>query len=104
MLSPIPVIAALIILLTLLALVFGGVPVIRRLRARRISTFQSTVLDKKEETTMIYAGVFIPLVIYHLRVEKGIEFNASYTTYSSVDIGDTVSISSFSDGSYRLDK
>ena len=102
--SPIPVIAALIILLTLIALVFGGIPAIRRLRARRISTFQSTVLDKKEETTMIYAGVFIPLVIYHLRVEKGMEFNVSHATYSSVNIGDTVSISSYSDGSHRLDQ
>ncbi len=53
---------------------------------------------------MIYAGVFIPLVIYSLNVEKGIEFKVSYATYNSVDIGDTVSISSYSDGSYRLDQ
>ena len=102
--SPIPVIAALMLLLTILALVFGGIPAIRRLRARRLSTFQSTVLDKKKETTMIYAGVFIPLVIYSLSVEKGIEFKVRYATYNSVDIGDTVSISSYSDGSYRLDQ
>ena len=91
------------LLLTLLVLVFGVIPVIRHLRARRISTFQSTVLDKKKETTMIYAGVFIPLVIYYLRVEREIEFKVSYATYNSVDIGDTVSISKYSDGSYRLD-
>ena len=90
-------------LVAMLAIVFGVIPVIRHLRAQRISTFQSTVLDKKKETTMIYAGVFIPLVIYYLRVEREIEFKVSYATYNSVDIGDTVSISKYSDGSYRLD-
>ena len=52
---------------------------------------------------MIYAGVFIPLVIYSIRVEKGIEFRVSHAMYNSVDIDDTVSISKYSDGSYRLD-
>ena len=97
---PVPVIAALMMLVLLIALV----PVIRRSRARRTSTFQSMVLDKKKETTMIYAGVFIPLVIYYLRVESGIEFKVSHAVYSSVDVGDTVSISNYSDGSYRLDQ
>jgi hypothetical protein len=92
----------------MLILLVALVPVIRRVRARRTSTFQSTVLDKKKETTMIYTGVFIPLVIvfiplviYSLRVERGIEFNVSHAVYSSVDIGDTVSMSRYSDGSYR---
>ena len=102
--SPIPVIAALMLLLTLLAQVLGVRPPIRRLRARRLSTLQSTVLYKKKETTMIYTGVFIPLVIYYLRVEKGIEFNVSHATYNSVGIGDTVLVSRFSDGSHRLDQ
>ena len=97
--SPVPVFAALMMLILLVALV----PLIRRVRARRTSSFQSTVLDKKKETTMIYTGVFIPLVIYSLRVERGIEFNVSHAVYSSVDIGDTVPISRYSDGSYRLD-
>ncbi len=97
---PSPVIATLLMLILLVALV----PVIRRVRARRTSTFQSTLLDKKKETTMIYPGVFIPLVIYSLRVECGIEFKVSHAVYRSVDIGDTVSMSRYSDGSYRLDQ
>ena len=91
------------LLVITLAVVLVFISVMRRVRARRISTFQSTVLDKKEETTMIYAGVFIPLVIYSIRVEKGIEIRVSHATYNSVDIDDTVSISKYSDGSYRLD-
>ncbi len=108
-----PVIVVLMFLVAILAIVFGFVPVIRRLRARRISTFQSTVLDKKKETTMIYTGVFIPLVIYYLRVKEslsystkerqGILLQVSHAVYRSIDIGDTVSISKYSDGSYRLD-
>jgi uncharacterized membrane protein len=88
----------------LLGIVFVLVPVIRRARAQRISSFQSTILDKKKKTTMIYTGVFIPLVIYFLRVEKGIEFKVNHTVYQSVEIGDTVLVSMFSDGSYRLDQ
>jgi hypothetical protein len=61
------------------------------------------VLDKKKKTTMIYTGVFIPLVIYYLRVENGIELKVSHAVYRSVDVGDTVLVSRFSDGSYRLD-
>jgi hypothetical protein len=97
--SPIPIIAALVMLGLLIVLV----PVINRLRAHRLSSFQATVLDKRKKTTMTYAGVFIPLVIYYLRVENGIELNVSYTAYRSVDVGDTVLVSRFSDGSYRLD-
>ena len=98
--SPILVIAGLVMLGLLIVLV----PVIRRARAQRISSFQSTVLDKNKKTTMIYTGVFIPLVIYNLRVEKGIELQVSHTVYQSVDVGDTVLVARFSDGSFRLDQ
>jgi len=103
MASPTPIIAALMLIVAIAAILFGVIPVIRRLRARRVSTFQSTILDKREETSMIYAGVFIPLVLYYLKDERGIEYKVSHTTYRSVDIGDIVSVSRYSDGSYRLD-
>ncbi len=103
MASPTPIIAALMLIVAIAAILFGVIPVIRRLRARRVSTFQSTILDKREETSMIYAGVFIPLVLYYLKDEQGIEYKVSHTTYRSVDIGDIVSVSRYSDGSYRLD-
>ena len=98
--SPIPVIAALIMIGLLIVLV----PVVRHMRVQRLSTFQSTVLDKKKETTMIYTGVFIPLVVYYLRVEEGIEFKVSHAVYRSAEIGHTVLVSRYSDGSYRLDR
>ena len=91
------------LIITIPDILFGVIPVIRRLRARRISIYPSTILDKREETSMIYAGVFIPLVLYYLKDEQGIEYKVSHTTYRSVDIGDTVSVSRYSDGSYRLD-
>ena len=36
-------------------------------------------------------------------VENGIELKVSHAVYRSVDLGDTVFVSRFSDGSYRLD-
>jgi hypothetical protein len=98
--SPAPVIATLVILVLALVLT----PLIRRARAKRVSSFQSTVMDKRKETTMIYAGVFIPIVIYHVRVENGIEIRVSHAEYRSLRIGDTVLVSQYSDGSYRLDR
>jgi hypothetical protein len=92
------------VLVTILGFVFFLVPGIRLAKAQRMSSFQSTVLDKRKETTMIYTGVFIPLVIYYLKVEPGIELKVSYTVYRSLDIGNTVLVSRFSDGSYRLDQ
>jgi hypothetical protein len=102
MASPTPIIAGLLLIVAISAILIGGVPAVRRLRARRVSSYQSKLLDKWEETTMIYTGVFIPLVLYFLKDERGIEFKVSYATYRSVDIGDTVSVSKYSDGSYRL--
>ena len=97
--SPIPVIAGMVMLGLLIVLV----PVINRLRAHRLSSCHASVIDKREETTMTYAGVFIPIVIYYLRVENGIELQVSHAVYRSVDVGSTVLVSRFSDGSYRLD-
>ena len=41
--------------------------------ARKVKTFKTRVVDKFERNSMIYTGVFIPLVLQYLVVEMGVE-------------------------------
>jgi len=90
--------------LLLLGLLLAFVPLLQRLNARRIETFQATVLDKKTRRSMIYAGVFVPIVMYYLFVEGGVEIRVSSSDYNFFNVGEIVTVSRFSDGSYRLDQ
>jgi len=74
------------------------------LTARKVRTFQTRVVDKFERNSMIYAGVFVPLVLQYLVVEMGVEMNVRSSDYRNVDIGDTVWVSRYSNGSYRLER
>jgi len=89
--------------LLILGLLLAFVPLLRRMNAKRIETFQATVRDKKTRRSMTYAGVFIPIVIYYLIVEGGIEIRVNSADYNFVNVGEVVTVSRFSDGSYRLD-
>ena len=72
--------------------------------ARRVKTFQTMVVDKFERNSMIYTGVFIPLVLQYLVVEMGVEVKVGGLDYRRTDIGDTVRVSRYSNGSYRLER
>jgi hypothetical protein len=72
--------------------------------ARKVKTFQTRVVDKFERNTMIYTGVFIPIVLQYLVVEMGVEMNVRSSDYRNFDIGDTVWVSRYSNGSYRIER
>lgn len=74
------------------------------LTARKVRTFKARVVDKFERNSMIYAGVFIPLVLQYLVVEMGVEVKVGGLDYRRVDIGDTVWVSRYNNGSYRLER
>jgi len=74
------------------------------LTARKVRTFKTRVVDKFERNSMIYAGVFIPLVLQYLVVEMGVEVKVGNFDYTRTDIGETVWVSRYSNGSYRLER
>jgi hypothetical protein len=74
------------------------------LTARKVKTFKTRVVDKFERNSMIYTGVFIPIVLQYLVVEKGVEVKVGGLDYRRTDIGDTVWVSRYSNGSYRLER
>ena len=43
------------------------------LTVRKVKTFKTRVVDKYERNSMIYTGVFIPIVLQFLVVEMGVE-------------------------------
>ena len=74
------------------------------LTARKVKTFKTRVVDKFERNSMIYTGVFIPIVLQYLVVEMGVEVKVGGLDYRRTDIGDTVWVSRYSNGSYRLER
>ena len=72
--------------------------------ARKVKTFKTKVVDKFERNSMIYTGVFIPLVLQYLVVEMGVEVKVGGLDYRHTDIGDTIWVSRYSNGSYRLER
>lgn len=74
------------------------------LTARKVKTFKTRVVDKFERNSMIYTGVFIPIVLQYLVVEMGVEVKVGGLDYRRTGIGDTVWVSRYSNGSYRLER
>ena len=74
------------------------------LTARKVKTFKTRVVDKYERNSMIYTGVFIPIVLQFLVVEMGVEVKVGNSDYRRTDIGETVWVSRYSNGSYRLER
>ena len=74
------------------------------LTERRVKTFKTRVVDRFERNSMIYTGVFIPIVLQYLVVEMGVEVKVGGLDYRRTDIGDTVWVSRYSNGSYRLER
>jgi len=74
------------------------------LTARKVKTFKTRVADKFERNSMIYTGVFIPIVLQYLVVEMGVEVKVGGLDHRRTDIGDTVWVSRYSNGSYRLER
>lgn len=79
------------------------IPFMRRATAKRLATFQATVIDKRNNTTVAYTGVFIPIEEHFLVLDRGGEIKVSGRAYWAIGIGDTVTVSEYSDGSLRLE-
>ena len=74
-----------------------------RATARRLHTYQATVIDKTTERTVAYVGVFIPIETHYLVVEGGRKVKVDKTAFRAIRIGESVTISGYSDGSHRLE-
>jgi hypothetical protein len=91
------------IIVALVGVLIFLIPFMKRVAAKRIATFQATIIDKKINTTVTYTGVFIPIEEHFLVLDRGGEIKVSGRTYQAIGIGDTVTVSEYSDRSLRLE-
>ena len=96
-------VTAFLSLLGLTGIIILIVPIFRRLTAHRLDTFYAAVLEKTQEKSFIYTGVFAPIVINCLIVETGRKVKVSKSVFNAVNVGDSVVVSEYSDGSCRLE-
>jgi hypothetical protein len=71
--------------------------------SKKTGIYDATVVDKTVRKTVIYSGVFILVTFYTLIMELGIEVRVKKFIYDRIQVGDSIQISRYSNGSYRLD-
>ena len=98
MLSIAPVIGS-ILLISVIAVIL----VIFTQYKKKTGTFQTSIMDKYVRNTVIYSGIFIPIVFYVLIVDMGIEIRVNKQQYDRIQIGESVYVSLYSNGSYQLE-
>ena len=95
-------IVGLVILFIALAVIIAVSVAISR-NSRRIGSYSATVYDKEIRNTMIYAGVFVPMALYILKVDMGIEVQVDHKTFNRIEIGESIQIARYSNGKYKLE-
>jgi hypothetical protein len=91
------------IIVALVGVLIFLIPFMRRAAAKRLATFQATVIDKRISTTVANIGVFIPIEEHFLVLDRGGEIKVSGRAFKALGIGDTVTVSEYSNGSLRLE-
>jgi hypothetical protein len=89
------------IVIALMGVLIFLIPFMRRIVAKKLATFQAIVIDKRISTTVAYTGVFIPIEEHFLVLDRGGEIKVSGRAFKELGIGDTVTVSEYSDGSLR---
>jgi hypothetical protein len=70
--------------------------------AKPTGTYETTVIDKREQNTVIYTGVFIPLKQLILETTELHRIHVRKQVYDRIKIGDRVTVTRYSNGSRRL--
>ena len=69
----------------------------------KLSTFQSTVIDKTNKSAMIYVGFMMQIITHYIIIERGIKVKVDIATYNAFDRSEYITGSKYSDGSYPLE-
>lgn len=70
--------------------------------AKSTGTYVTKVIDKLEKQTVIYTGVFIPMTLYSIKTSENLEMQIERNQYDRINVGDTVTIASYSNGLHKL--
>ena len=65
-------------------------------------TYETTVIDKREQTLVIYSGVFTPIKQLVLETTELHRIHVRKRQYNTINIGDRVTVTRYSNGCRRL--
>ena len=72
--------------------------------ASEILTYQTKIVDKKKEMTVIPVPIIIPLQKFFVCTDEGVKLDVGQDLFGRIDIGDLVSVTRYSNGIHRLSK
>lgn len=92
--------AILAIILMILALAFLVLK--QTLLARPTGTYETTIIDKRTQDTVIYTGIFVPMKIHILETTELNQIQVKKPVYDRINVGDRVTVTRYSNGQHRL--
>ena len=65
-------------------------------------TYETTIIDKREQNTVIFTGVFIPMKMLILETTELNQINVKKRDYDRINVGDRVMVTRYSNGQHKL--
>ena len=70
--------------------------------AKPTGTYETIIIDKREQTTVIFTGIFVPIPQYILETTELNQLNVKKHVYDRINAGDRVTVTRFSNGQHKL--
>jgi len=91
------------LILTFIIVLFSLTLVLRsRVFAKPTGTYETTVINKREQNTVIYTGVFIPMKQFILETTELHQVHVKKHEYERIRTGDRVTVTRYSNGQRKL--
>ena len=91
-----------VILLAVIALLVLAIALQSTVFAKPTGTYETTIINKREQNTVIYTGVFIPIKRLILETTELHQIIVKKHVYDRINVGDRVTITRYSNGRHRL--
>ena len=91
-----------VILLAGIALLVLAVLLQSTVFAKPTASYETTIINKREQNTVIYTGVFIPIKQLILETTGLNQIIVKKHEYDRINVGDRVTITRYSNGQHRL--
>ena len=70
--------------------------------AKPTGTYETTIINKREQQTVIFTGVFIPLKLFILETTELHHVTVKKRDYDRINVGDRVMVTQYSNGQHKL--
>lgn len=70
--------------------------------ASELEIYQTSIVDKKKEMIVIPVPVVIPVQKFFVSTKEGIKLEVDHVMFGSINVGDLVSVTKYSNGIHRL--